>query len=169
MMICTSGAVICEPPMIVGVASTIVSGRGMVLCSRKIIGDVARLIVSVAEKIELLTALIAEGMEILLSQPVTIADDVEIIVKETELIVTTVSSKGSREEDTGRPTIPRRSSGVLFRMSLGRLRMFPFPDKSRTLLVRLPSIPNNSVLSWIKRVCQRSPKSQSVRRGRRLM
>src|SRR5436190_5591470 len=98
MMSCTSGAVICEPPMIVGVASTIVFGRGMVLCSRKIIGDVARLIVSVAEKIELLTALIAEGMEILLSQPVTIADDVEIIVKETELIVTTVSSKGSREE-----------------------------------------------------------------------
>ena len=46
--------------MIVGVASTIVSGRGMVLCSRKIIGDVARLIVSVAEKIELLTALIAD-------------------------------------------------------------------------------------------------------------
>ena len=33
--------------------------------------------------------------------------------------------------------------------------------KSRTLLVRLPSIPNNSVLSWIKRICQRSPKSQS--------
>ncbi len=97
-MICTSGAVICEPPMIVGVASTIVSGRGMVLCSRKIIGDVARLIVSVAEKIELLTALIAEGMEILLSQPVTIADDVEIIVEETELIVTTVSSRGRREE-----------------------------------------------------------------------
>ena len=66
----------------------------MFLCSPKMIADVARLIVSVAEKIESLTDLIAEEMEILVTQPSMIADDVKMIGKETELIVTTVLSKG---------------------------------------------------------------------------
>ncbi len=58
------------------------------------IGDVARIIISVTEKIESFIDLIVEGMEILVSQSSTIIDDVEIIVKETELIVTIVLSKG---------------------------------------------------------------------------
>jgi len=53
------------------------------------IADVARIIVSVAEKIESLTELIADGMEILVSQPSTITDNMEMIGKETQLIVTT--------------------------------------------------------------------------------
>ena len=47
-----------------------------------------------AEKIESLTELIAEEIEILVTQPSMMADDVEMIGKETELIVTTVLSKG---------------------------------------------------------------------------
>src|SRR5207247_2915255 len=69
-------------------------GRGMVICGTKMIGDVARIIISVTEKIESFIDLIVEGMEILVSQSSTIIDDVEIIVKETELIVTIVLSKG---------------------------------------------------------------------------
>ncbi|PYS10005.1 MAG: hypothetical protein DMG17_25700 [Acidobacteria bacterium] len=68
------------------------------------IGDVARIIISVTEKIESFIDLIVEGMEILVSQSSTIIDDVEIIVKETELIVTIVLSKGKTGE--------RRQTGV---------------------------------------------------------
>ena len=59
----------------------------MVLCSMTTIADLPRILVSVAEKIESWTELIAEGLEILVSQSSTITDDLEKIVEETELIV----------------------------------------------------------------------------------
>ena len=58
----------------------IVCGRKMVLCSMTMIADAARILVPGAEKTESLTELFA--------------DDMEMIVKETELIGTTVLSKG---------------------------------------------------------------------------
>src|SRR5436190_5275847 len=94
MIICTSETIICEPKMIAGVASIIVCGREMVLGSMTMIADAARIIVPEAEKTESLTELIAEAMEILVSPSSTIADDMEMIVKETQLIGTTVLSKG---------------------------------------------------------------------------
>ena len=57
-----------------------------------------------AEKIESLTDLIAEEMEILATQPSMSADDVEMIGKETELIVTTVLSKGKAGGKEGAET-----------------------------------------------------------------
>jgi len=94
MVICASNTVIGAPKMIADAASMIVCGRTMVLCSPKMIADVAGIIVSVVEKIELLTSFIDEGMEIILSLSSTMTDDVEIILKETESIVTMVLSKG---------------------------------------------------------------------------
>jgi len=70
------------------------------------IGDVARIIISVTEKIESFIDLIVEGMEILVSQSSTIIDDVEIIVKETELIVTIVLSKGKTGGTETKPKHP---------------------------------------------------------------
>jgi hypothetical protein len=45
-------------------------------------GDVARTIVAVAKKIESLAGLIADGMEIVLSQAPTVTEDMEIIVQD---------------------------------------------------------------------------------------
>jgi hypothetical protein len=56
--------------------------------------DLAPIMISVVEKIDVLTDLTAGGMEIILSQSSTIAGDAEIMVKETELIVTTIFSRG---------------------------------------------------------------------------
>src|SRR5947207_15509076 len=82
--------------MIAGVASIIASGREMVLCSKTMIADVARMIVPEAEKTESLTELIAGEMEILVSPSSTVADDMEMIVREPQVIETTVLSKGQR-------------------------------------------------------------------------
>ena len=68
--------------------------QGNGLCSMTMIADAARIIVPEAEKTESLTELIAEEMGILVSPSSTIADDMEMIVKETQLIGTTVLSKG---------------------------------------------------------------------------
>ena len=94
MMICTLKTIICELKLIAGVAPVIVCGWEMVLCSMTMIAEAARIIVPEAEKTESLTELIAEAMEILVSPSSTIADDMEMIVKETQLIGTTVLSKG---------------------------------------------------------------------------
>jgi len=74
--------------MIAGVPSMIVCGREMALRSTQMIADVARIIVSVAEKIESLTELIADGMEILVPQPSTITEHGNDR-QEMQLIVTT--------------------------------------------------------------------------------
>ena len=66
--------------MLAPVPSMIVCGTGMGVCSRKTIADVAPTIVSVAEKIESLSNLIAGRMEILVSQSSAMTDDPEIIV-----------------------------------------------------------------------------------------
>ena len=94
MIICTSETIICEAKMIAGIASIIVCDRVMVLCSMTMIADAGRIIVPEAEKTESLTELIAEEMGILVSPSSTIADDMDMIVKETQLIGTTVLSKG---------------------------------------------------------------------------
>src|SRR5207247_1117822 len=94
MIICTLKTIICELKLIAGVAPVIVCGWEMVLCSMTMIAEAARIIVPEAEKTESLTELIAEAMEILVSPSSTIADDMEMIVKETQLIGTTVLSKG---------------------------------------------------------------------------
>ena len=56
--------------------------------------DLAPIMISVMEKIDSLTDLTAGGVEIILAQSSTIAGEAEIMVKETEFIVTTVFSKG---------------------------------------------------------------------------
>ena len=65
----------------------ILCGRRMIVCSAKPIAEAAAIRVSLAEKIESWTDLIARGIEVLVSHSSTITDDAEIIVKETELIV----------------------------------------------------------------------------------
>ena len=109
--------------MIAAVAAIIVCGRGMVICGTKMIGDVARISISVTEKIESFIDLIVEGMEILVSQSSTIIDDVEIIVKETEFIVTIVMSKG---KTGGTETDESAVSEVKQSACLVCLGLFPF-------------------------------------------
>ena len=66
--------------MLAAVRSMIVCTRGVVVCSKETIAEVAVIIVSVSDKIESLPNLIAGGMEILVSQESPITDDPEIIV-----------------------------------------------------------------------------------------
>ena len=73
--------------MIVFAGSMILCGRRMIVCGAKPIAEAAAIRVSLAEKIESWTDLMAGGIEVLVSHSSTISDDAEIIVKETELIV----------------------------------------------------------------------------------
>ena len=66
--------------MLAAVRSMIVCTRGVVVSGTETIAEVAAIIVSVSDKIESLTNLIAGGMEILVSQESPITDDPEIIV-----------------------------------------------------------------------------------------
>ena len=78
----------------VSITETMVCKSETTVCVPQAIASVPGTIVSVAEKIDSWTVLIADEVEILRSQSSTITDDVEVIVLETELIVTRISSKG---------------------------------------------------------------------------
>src|SRR5437764_642225 len=66
--------------MLAAVRSMIVCTRGVVVSGTETIAEVAVIIVSVSDKVESLTNLIAGGMEILVSPESPITDDPEIIV-----------------------------------------------------------------------------------------
>src|SRR5438876_929045 len=114
----------------------IVDGPSITKMPLKMIGDVARIIISVTEKIESFIDLIVEGMEILVSQSSTIIDDVEIIVKETEFIVTIVLSKG---KTGGTETDERGVSEVKQSACLVCLGLFPFILAYRACGVPFPT------------------------------
>ena len=59
----------------------------MIVCGAEPIAEATAIRVSLAEKIESWTDLMAGGIEVLVSHSSTISDDAEIILKETELIV----------------------------------------------------------------------------------
>src|SRR5213594_1146491 len=98
--------------------------------------DVAPIMIFVVEQIDSLTDLTADGVEIILSQSLLIAGDAEIIVKETELILTTVLSKGK----TGRKEAAEAGvSNVKQSACLVWLVVFPFMPADKASGVPIPT------------------------------
>ena len=71
----------------ISAAEKFVREAEMIVCGAKPIAEATAIRVSLAEKIESWTDLMAGGIEVLVSHSSTISDDAEIILKETELIV----------------------------------------------------------------------------------
>src|SRR5437867_13117361 len=106
MIISVSKMIICDSEMIVAVPSTIMCGREMAVCQMKMIGDVRSIIVGVMEKIGAFIKLVAWGVQMTVPPSATITDEAKIIVRETELILTTDWLNGK----TGR-TVTREKAG----------------------------------------------------------